>query len=168
MASHSHRTSSADRAIYNILKRSPGSAATLFASLALGSAVAHGNVADEQRVLNRADVVNLPAPLKNVLARMARRPHTYSPMRAFAEADKPSRLFEYYLLDTRGFQPNIFTAIIPGINDGAIPTAANAANGQLRTIGTVRVVLEPKPGLPTDPEDVEAFIDIFTDIRGSS
>jgi hypothetical protein len=87
-------------------------------------------------------------------------------MRAFAEADKASQFFEYYLLDTRGFQPNIFTAIIPGINDGAIPTAANAANGQRPTIGAVRVVLEPKPGLPTDPEDVEAFIDIFTDISG--
>ena len=166
MASYSHRISSADRAIHNILKRSPRNAATLFASLALASAVAHGDVADEQRVLKRADVVNLPAPLKNVLGQMARRPHTYSPMRAFAEADKASQLFEYYLLDTRGFQPNIFTAIIPGINDGAIPTAANAANGQRPTIGAVRVVLEPKPGLPTDPEDVEAFIDIFTDISG--
>ena len=166
MASYSHRISSADRAIHNILKRSPRTAATLFASLTLASAVAHGDVADEQRVLNRADVVNLPAPLKNVLGLMARRPHTYSPMRAFAEADKASQFFEYYLLDTRGFQPNIFTAIIPGINDGAIPTAANAANGQRPTIGAVRVVLEPKPGLPTDPEDVEAFIDIFTDISG--
>ena len=36
----------------------------------------------------------------------------------------------------------------------------------LPTIGAVRVVLEPKPGLPTDPNDVEAFIDIFTDISG--
>src|SRR6185436_16425787 len=34
------------------------------------------------------------------------------------------------------------------------------------TIGAVRVVLEPKPGLPTDPKDVEAFIDIFTDLSG--
>jgi len=32
------------------------------------------------------------------------------------------------------------------------------------TIGTVRVVLEPKPGLPTDPNDPHAFIDVFTDI----
>src|SRR2546428_6344660 len=31
-------------------------------------------------------------------------------------------------------------------------------------IGAVRVVLEPKPGLPTDPEDPRAFVDIFTDI----
>jgi hypothetical protein len=30
----------------------------------------------------------------------------------------------------------------------------------------VRVVLEPKPGLPTDPNNVRAFNDIFTDISG--
>ena len=121
---------------------------------------------DEQTVLNRQDVSNLPMRLKDRLGRMARRPHSYLPTPAFAEADKRSMLFQYYLLDTDDFQPNIFTAIVPGINDHAIPTAANAANGQQRTIGAVRVVLEPKPGLPTDPEDVEAFIDIFTDISG--
>jgi hypothetical protein len=121
---------------------------------------------DEQAVLSRADVVKLPTSLKNRLGRMARRPHTYLPMPAFAEADKSSKLFQYYLLDSDDFQPNIFTAIIPGINDHAIPTAANAANGKQPTIGAVRVVLEPKPGLPTDPEDVEAFIDIFTDLSG--
>jgi len=119
---------------------------------------------DEQTVLNRGDVVNLPGPLKSRLGRMARRPHSYLPLPAFAEADKSSKLFQYYLLDSDGFQPNVFTAIIPGINDHAIPTAANAANGQQATIGAVRVVLEPKPGLPTDPKDVEAFIDIFTDL----
>src|SRR2546428_11569644 len=31
-------------------------------------------------------------------------------------------------------------------------------------IGAVRVVLEPKPGPPTDPNNPRAFIDIFTDI----
>src|SRR5207245_1899155 len=31
-------------------------------------------------------------------------------------------------------------------------------------IGAVRVVLEPKPGLPTDPNNLRAFIDVFTDI----
>ena len=129
----------------------------------------HGNPdgeRDEQRVRFREDVFRLPAPLKNMLGEIAERPHTYSPMRAFAEADKPSQLFQYYLLNTRNFQPNIFTTIIPGTNDHAIPTAANAANGQLPTIGAVRVVLEPKPGLPTDPNDIESFIDIFTDISG--
>ena len=115
----------------------------------------------------RGDIAHLPAPLKNSLVRMDARPHrTYEPMRAFAEADKPSQLFQYYLLNSAHFQPNIFTSIVPGINDHAIPTAANAANHQLPTIGAVRVVLEPKPGLPTDPKDVEAFIDIFTDLSG--
>jgi hypothetical protein len=115
----------------------------------------------------RGDIAHLPAALKNSLIRMDARPHrTYEPMRAFAEADKPSQLFQYYLLNSAHFQPNIFTSIVPGINDHAIPTAANAANHQLPTIGAVRVVLEPKPGLPTDPKDVEAFIDIFTDLSG--
>ena len=36
----------------------------------------------------------------------------------------------------------------------------------LSTIGAVRLVVEPKPGLPTDPNDVRAFIDIFTDLSG--
>ena len=121
---------------------------------------------DEQRVRNREDVASLPGPLRFTLGELAERPHTYVPMRAFAEADKPSQLFQYYLLDTRNFQPNVFTSIVTGLNDHAIPTAANAANGQLPTFGAVRVVLEPKPGLPTDPEDVESFIDIFTDISG--
>src|SRR6185503_18209951 len=90
---------------------------------------------DAQEVLHRGDVVNLPQPLKDSLARMARRPHSYLPLPAFAEADKPSQLFQYYLLNTRGFQPNVFTAPTPEINDHAIPTAANAANGQQSTIG---------------------------------
>jgi len=122
--------------------------------------------ADQSFVLHREDVRHLPAPLKTRLVELAGRPHTYNPMRAFAEADKSSQLFQYYLLDTNGFQPNLFTSIVPGVNDHAIPTAANAANGKLSTIGSVRIVLEPKPGLPTDPRDPGAFIDIFTDISG--
>ena len=121
---------------------------------------------DVQTFLNRADIRTLPAPLRQSLGQLAGRPHTFNPMRAFAEAAKPSQLFQYYLLNTQGFQANIFTTIVSGINDHAIPTAANAANHRLPTIGAVRVVLEPKPGLPTDPADPEAFIDIFTDISG--
>jgi hypothetical protein len=97
---------------------------------------------------------------------MAGRPHSFVPMTSFSEADQPSRLFQYYLLDTTGFQPNVFTARIPGLNDRAMQTGANAANDGLPTIGAIRVVLEPKPGLPTDPNDPRAFIDIFTDISG--
>ena len=133
---------------------------------ALGAETTLGAIAANQDLSDRGDIRNLPDPLKQRLNRLAARPHTFAPMRAFAEADTPSQLFAYYLLDTRGFQPNVFTAAIPGINDHAIPTAANAANGQLPTLGAVRLALEPKPGLPTDPEDVEAFIDLWTDVSG--
>src|SRR5262245_21919678 len=176
MVSHSIRPSSIAASVRAAVMRPFIALSPILASVALTSAAANGasnpphpnpeGAADEFFVLHRADVVHLPAPLKGVLGQLARRPHTYNPMRVFAEADKPSQLFQYYLLDTTSFQPNVFTSVIRGINDGAIPTAANAANGQLPTIGTVRLALEPKPGLPTDPEDVEAFNDVFTDISG--
>jgi hypothetical protein len=113
----------------------------------------------------RGDIRHLPAPLKNRLILLHNRPHTFSPMQAFSEAPKPSTLFQYYLLDTKHFQPNVFTTTIKGINDGVAPTATGP-NHDLPTLGAVRVVLEPKPGLPTDPNDPGAFIDIFTDISG--
>jgi hypothetical protein len=119
--------------------------------------------ADRDTVATRGDVTNLPQPLKDRLVRMADRPHTILPLQTFAEADKPSQLFQYYLLDTDGFEPNVFTKIFPGINDSA-QLSVTGGNCGLPTIGTVRVVLEPKPGLPTDPNDPRAFIDVFTDI----
>ena len=121
-------------------------------------------VQDEAALRNRGDIVNLPDPLKDRLARLANRPHTYLPIQAFAEADSASQLFQYYLLDTAGFEPNVFTAIIPGVNDANVQLTATGRNCGLETIGAVRVVLEPKPGLPTDPNDPRAFNDIFTDI----
>ncbi len=120
----------------------------------------------EAQVRNRGDIRELPRELRNRIGQLAGRPHTFRPITAFSEADRPSQLFQYYLLDTNNFQPNVFTAVIPGINDGAIRTAANAANGGLPTIGAVRVTLEPKPGLPTNPDDPRAFIDIFMDFSG--
>jgi hypothetical protein len=123
-------------------------------------------LAEEIQLRNRGDIRQLPRALQNRLLRIGRRPHTFQPITAFSEADSPSQLFQYYLIDTTNFQPNVFTSVIPGINDGAIPTAANAANGGLRTIGSVRVTIEPKPGLPTDPNDPRAFIDIFMDFSG--
>jgi hypothetical protein len=62
-------------------------------------------------------------------------------------------------LDQTSFQPNVFTAQIPGINDTATPPA----NGAL---GAIRVVIKPKPGLPTDPNDVHAAVDTFADFAG--
>jgi len=118
---------------------------------------------DETTVANRGDIRFLPTGLKSQLVRIAGRPHTYLPIQAYAEADSPSQLFQYYLLDTHGFQPNVFTARIPGVNDTAMLTATGGNCG-LPTIGTVRVVVEPKPGLPTDPNDPRAFIDMFTDM----
>ena len=118
---------------------------------------------DMGTVQDRGDIRHLPGPLKNRLVQMAGRPHTFLPMQAYAEADKPSQLFQYYLLDPSGFEPNVFTTLIPGLNDTAMLTVTGADCG-LPDLGTVRVVLEPKPGLPTDPNDPGAFIDMFTDI----
>ncbi len=120
---------------------------------------------DRQTVLARGDIQKLPAQLQNRIGDIAAAPHSYLPIQAFAEADNPSLLFQYYLLDTSGFEPNVFTTVIPGINDTAMKTATGANCG-LPTVGSVRVVLEPKPGLPTDPNNPRAFIDVFTDISG--
>src|SRR5438552_12486911 len=124
-------------------------------------------------VRSRGDIRNLPGPLKDRLVQLAGRPHSQLPTQAYAEAHfdeppfkpKPSQLFQYYLLDTTGFESNPFTSLIPGVNDAAMLTATGPDCG-LSTVAAVRVVLEPKPGLPTDPNDVRAFIDIFTDVSG--
>jgi hypothetical protein len=123
---------------------------------------------------SRGDVAPLAGqavtrPLQDRLVTLDCSPHSVAPLQVFAEADPAmggkSRLFMYYLLDSTGFQPSVFTSSIPGVNDKAMRTVWGA-NCNLPTIGSVRVALEPKPGLPTDPDDVRAFIDIFTDIRG--
>ena len=119
--------------------------------------------ADRAAVASRDDIVHLPQPLQDRLIQLADRPHTYLPMQAFAEADGPSQLFQYYLLDTTGFEPNVFTTIFPGVND-QVQLTVTGGNCGLPTVGAVRVVLEPKPGLPTDPNDPRAFNDVFTDI----
>src|SRR5437016_2891052 len=122
-------------------------------------------VAEAAAVGARVDVAPLPAPLRDQLVRLADRPHSVLPVPARAEADLASQLFQYYLLDSTGFEPNVFTSRIPGVNDAAQLTATGGNCG-LPVVGAVRVVLEPKPGLPTDPTDPRAFIDVFTDISG--
>jgi len=118
---------------------------------------------DMASVANRGDVRSLPLPLRQQLVRIAGRPHSVLPVEALAEADHPDQLFQYYLLDTHHFEPNVFTAIFPGVND-AVQLTATGANCGIPTIGAVRLVVEPKPDLPTDPNDVRAFIDIFTEL----
>jgi hypothetical protein len=109
-------------------------------------------------------------PLQDRLVTLDCSPHSIPPLQVFAEADpitSKSRLFMYYLLDNTGFQPSVFTTTIPGINDDpSTMLTVWGANCGLSTIGAVRVALEPKPDLPTDPDDPRAFIDVFTDIRG--
>ena len=121
--------------------------------------------ANGETVEHRGDVRHLPNALRERLEALAQRPHSAAPTQAFAEADQPSQLFQFYLLDTKGFEPNPFTKLFQGVNDQAQLTATGFDCG-LSTIGAVREVVEPKPDLPTDPNDVRAFIDIFTDISG--
>ena len=135
-------------------------------NVATGQGESNNQQSAAAQVKNRGDIRHLPRALKERIGELAARPFTFKPIKAFSEASQPSQLFQYYLLDTKHFQPNVFTSIVPGINDGAIRTAANAANGGLPTVGAVRVVLEPKPGLPTDPNDPRAFIDVFMDFSG--
>ena len=67
----------------------------------------------------------------------------------------------------RVFSPACSRPRSPGINDDpSTQKTVWGANCNLSTIGSVRIALEPKPDLPTDPDDPRAFIDIFTDIRG--
>jgi hypothetical protein len=129
--------------------------------LAMGfqTRVAFAGEPEVDQLLNRGDIVNLPQPLKDRLAQLIEQPHTYPAMTAFSEAANPSQLFQYYLLDQNSFQPNVFTAQIAGINDTATPPATGAS-------GAIRVVLEPKPGKPLDPNDVHAAIDTFADFSG--
>jgi hypothetical protein len=109
-------------------------------------------------------------PLQNRLVTLDCSPHSIAPVQVFAEADpvtRKSSLFQYYLLDSTGFQPSVFTTKITGINDDpSTMKTVWGANCGLATIGSARLELEPKPGLPSDPDDPRAFIDIFTDIRG--
>jgi hypothetical protein len=124
---------------------------------------------------SRGDIValgnqSITVPLQNRMVTLDCSPHSVTPVQVFAEATPPagnSQLFQYYLLDSTGFQPSVFTTRIPGVNDDpSTMTTVWGANCNLPTIGAVRIALEPKPGLPTDPDDPRAFIDIFTDIRG--
>ncbi len=122
----------------------------------------------------RGDIAPLGQPatqeLQDRLVTLDCSPHSIAPVQVFAEADpvtRKSQLFQYYLLDNNGFQPSVFTTKIPGVNDDpSTMRTVWGANCGLPTIGAVRLAVEPKPGLPADPNNPRAFIDVFTDIRG--
>src|SRR5260370_32897753 len=103
---------------------------------------------DRATVANRGDVRKLPQPLKDRLTQLADRPHSFLPIQAFAEADGPSQLFQYYLLDTTGFEPNVFTALFPGVND-AVQLTATGGNFRVSPLVPGLVCLVPEPPLPT-------------------
>ena len=128
-------------------------AATL-AALSVSGLSQHLTGASDGSFAERKDIIELPQPLKDRLVALAQTQSTFPPAHAFNEAvtpagaSIPSQLFQYYLLDNKNFQPNVFTQ----------------ANGD--SLGAARVVLEPKTGRPTDPADVNAAIDTFTDVVG--
>src|SRR6266446_1563705 len=107
-------------------------------------------VADRAAVASRGDIVHLPQPLLDRLLQLADRPHTYLPMQAFAEADGPSQLFQYYLLDTTGFEPNVFTTIFPGVNDQVQLTVTGGNCGLPQSAPCVWC-WSPSPGCPLIP-----------------
>jgi hypothetical protein len=112
---------------------------------------------DMAAVAARGDIASLPAPLQSQILRIAGRPHSQLPTQTFNEADEASQLFQYVLLDTNGFEPKCsrrsFRALTITCNSRRqAPTA-----GYLRS-ARCGVVLEPKPGLPLDPNNPRAFI----------
>ena len=96
----------------------------------------------------RGDVASLPQPLKNMLVRLADRPHSILPVQARAEADAPSQLFQSYLLDTTGLEPNVFTriferfAVTREINDGLLAPRFSPSQWAWVLSGT-RVAVNP-------------------------
>jgi len=67
-------------------------------------------------------------------------------------------LYAYYNLDDRMLD-NPFVKPVEGFNDQCESFTNDA-------IGSVRAVLEPKPGAVVDPGDPNSLIDIFTDVCG--
>ena len=88
--------------------------------------------ANRSTVATHGEVINLPGPLKDRLIQLADRPHTYLPLQVFAEADGAGQLFQYYLLDTTGFEPNVFNTIFPRVNDHVQLTVAETVEDRWR------------------------------------
>jgi hypothetical protein len=105
-----------------------------------------------------------PGPLRERLielndcqSRLQETHATYPVQKIQAEGGTPI-LYGYYNLDEQ-FLHNPFTESTTGINDECELFTNDA-------IGSVRAVLEPKPGAVVDPSDPRSLIDIFTDVCG--
>jgi hypothetical protein len=83
------------------------------------SRIGRGDSRETRDFSRRGDIRPLPQDLCDRLVDQVRRPHSSVALTVFAEADDPSLLFSYYLLDTDEFETNPFTAAIEGINDQA-------------------------------------------------
>jgi hypothetical protein len=64
---------------------------------------------------------------------------------AFNEADGADQLFQYYLLDTTGFEPNVFTTLFPEVNDRLQLTVTGASCGR-PTVGACEWRWNPSLG----------------------
>jgi hypothetical protein len=117
---------------------------------------------DTPAVAARRDVVNLPARSKDRLVQPAD-PARLSADGGFRRSRWRQPIVQYYLLDSTGFDANVFTTTPKGVNDQVQLTGDGGRLRPSQGVGAVRVVLEPKPGLPTDRADPRAFIDVVTD-----
>jgi len=153
----------------------PDSGITCHPSFCTANFCSRGDISAINDVVNanNADSPKL-RPLLQRLLTLDCSPHSIPPLQVFAEAtpdfpnpgDGRSQLFQYYLLDSTGFQLSPFTGKVDGINsDSSTQKTSWGGNCNLATIGSVRIALEPKPNLPTNPDNPRAFIDIFTDLR---
>jgi hypothetical protein len=91
---------------------------------------------------------DLEASLANLRARPPRWRDEYSgsaARSAFNEADGADQLFQYYLLDTTGFEPNVFTTLFPEMNERLQLTVTGASCG-LPTVGACESRWNPSLG----------------------
>lgn len=108
---------------------------------------------DVKTVAKREDIKSLPQPLKDALLFLAGAPNTFVPSSVYNEffmTKKNALLFQYYLINAKGFEPNAFTTRVPGFTDGVAQ-------------GTVRVIISPDPNSTFDPNSPAATIDIYVD-----
>ncbi|MFT5163244.1 MAG: hypothetical protein ACI9FJ_001830 [Alteromonadaceae bacterium] len=114
--------------------------------------------ADDSGSIQRADTQN--SEVKGALLAMKSKPHTYSAQNIF-KASNSKDFAQYAVLDNHGFQDNVFTGHVQGINDTADLTASDE-----NTVGLARMVVLDKPGITTDPSDPRSHVGVYIDVSG--